>query len=92
MAEALLKDYEINLTQANTTPGMTSPRKENLGPCAKQKCTKELLLGTVQSMAGVSEATMEVLKCVALKEGTTLITTPRPILTSECQSGWRNVK
>ena len=34
MEEALLHEYEINLTQANTTPCMVSPLKEILGPCA----------------------------------------------------------
>ena len=92
MEAALLQEYEINLTQANTTPCMLSPLKEIIGPCAKEQGAQELLLGRVNSIEGVSNATMEVLKYVALKEGTRLHTLPTPILTSECQSGWRKAK
>ena len=87
MEEALLHEYEINLTQANTTPCMVSSLKEVLGPCATVQGAHDLLLGNVQSIKGVSNATMEVLKYVALKEVTKLQTVPTPILASECQTG-----
>ena len=53
MEEALLREYEINLTQANTTPCMVSPLKEILGPCATGQGSQDLLLGKVQSIDGV---------------------------------------
>ena len=65
MEEALQSEYEINLTQANTTPCMVSPLKEMLGPCATGQGAHELLLGKVQSIEGVSNATMKALKYVA---------------------------
>ena len=92
MEAALLKAYEINLTRANTTPCMTSPLKESLGPCAKGEFAKELLLGNIRSMEGVDEATMEVLKYVSLNEGKKLPHTSIPILTSKCQRGWMKIK
>ena len=55
-------------------------------------CGEELLLGNVTSIDGVGEATMDVLKYVVLNEGTELNYKPRPILTSECQSGWEKGK
>ena len=66
---------------------MMSPLKEILGPCATGQGAHDLLLGNVHSIEGVSNATMEVLKYVALKEGTKLQTLPTPIITSEYQSG-----
>ena len=89
MEAALLQEYEINLTQANTTPCMMLPIKEILGPCATEQGAQELLLGNVKSIDGVDDATMEVLKYVAFKEATKLHTLPTPILTNECQSGWK---
>ena len=59
---------------------MMPPLKEILGPCATEQGAQELLLGRVNSIDGVSNATMEVLKYVALKEGTRLHSLPTPIL------------
>ena len=71
---------------------MMSPLKEVLGPCAIEQGAQELPLSRVKSIDGVSNATREVLKYVALTEGTTLHTLPIPILTSEYQSGWIKTK
>ena len=68
MEAALLQAYEVNLTQANTTPCMISPLKEKLGPCATWECARNSLLGKIQLIEGVDETTMEVLRYLALKE------------------------
>lgn len=83
MEAVLLENYEINLKQAKAISCMESPLKESLGPCTIGGGVKELLLGIIQSLVGVSEATMEILKYVALKDITKPLSTPRSILKSE---------
>ena len=92
MEEELLKAYEGTLTQSNLTPCTVSPIKERLGPCGNGALAAELLLGKVQTLDGVDTSTLEVLKYLSLKEGTTLCHRPEPLLVEECQAGWKKTK
>ena len=59
---------------------MQSPLKERLGLCGTKDVVQYLLQGSISSIDGVHDPTMEVLKFLALKEGTPHMNTPPPIM------------
>ena len=75
MERALLKAYEVTLTQAKNTPCMKSPLQDQLGSCGENLGAHMILEGKEYNMEDTDEATREVLKYIQLKEGTKLIYT-----------------
>ena len=92
MEEELLKAYEVTLTQSNLTPCTISPLKEKMGACGNSQFASDLLVGNVCSLEGVDNSTLEVLKYLALKEGTNSCYRSMPLLVEECQTGWKKTK
>ena len=71
MEEALLKAYSLTLTQANTTPCMTSPLKDVFEDYSTSYDSHKIIHGDTsildEGLDGVDESTIEVLKYLTLK-------------------------
>ena len=57
MEQALLDAYEIILAQANDTPCLVSPLKEQMGKCGTGEIINDVLLGKKVDFEGIDEAT-----------------------------------
>ena len=88
MEGILLDAYEHTLTQANGTPCMRSPLRERLGLCGTGSLVDDILLGDLDSLEGVDDSTVEVLKYLSLKNGRYDFSPPLPLSVEECQEGW----
>ena len=91
MEKALLEAYEMTLTQSNRTPCMQFSLLERIELNATKETAQKIIEGSEYNDEGIDNATKEVLKYLALKEGSNRYFAPKSLNVEECQEGWRKV-